>query len=57
MTTWMLEKFQKQLEQTCPLRRIVLPPDMAGVSIYLSSRAGAYLNGVVIPMDGRICIS
>jgi NAD(P)-dependent dehydrogenase (short-subunit alcohol dehydrogenase family) len=57
MTTCMLEEFQKRLELTCPLRRIVLPPDIAGVSIYLSSRAGAYLNGVVIPMDGGICIS
>ena len=28
MTTWMLEKFQKQLGQTCPLRRIVLPPTL-----------------------------
>jgi NAD(P)-dependent dehydrogenase (short-subunit alcohol dehydrogenase family) len=31
--------------------------DMAGVAIYLASRAGAYVTGVVIPVDGGILIS
>ena len=30
------------------------PEDMAGVAIYLSSRAGAYVTGAVIPVDGGI---
>jgi hypothetical protein len=25
---------------------------MAGIAIYLASRAGAYTNGAVIPIDG-----
>lgn len=57
MTEWMLENFQEALEKQCPLHRIGSPADMAGVAIYLSSRAGAYVNGVVIPVDGGICIT
>jgi len=57
MTKWLLETFQKQIEAECPLGRIGSPPDMAGVAIYLASRAGAYVNGVVIPVDGGICIT
>jgi NAD(P)-dependent dehydrogenase (short-subunit alcohol dehydrogenase family) len=57
MTKWMLDNFQKQFEKTCPMRRIGAPGDMAGVAIYLSSRAGSYVNGVVIPVDGGICIT
>lgn len=35
-----------------PLKRFVSPDDMAGAAIYLASRAGAYLTGVVLPVDG-----
>ncbi|HEV3266594.1 MAG TPA: SDR family oxidoreductase [Acidimicrobiales bacterium] len=37
-----------------PLRRIGRPDDMAGTAIYLASRAGAYLTGAIIPVDGGI---
>ncbi|MFY9554104.1 MAG: SDR family oxidoreductase [Blastocatellia bacterium] len=57
MTKWLLENFQSKIEADCPLGRIGSPPDMAGVAIYLASRAGAYVNGVVIPVDGGICIT
>jgi len=57
MTKWLLENFRGQIEDQCPLGRIGSPPDMAGVAIYLASRAGAYVNGVVIPVDGGICIT
>ena len=57
MTEWMLEHYRSRLEQACPMRRIGAPSDMAGVAIYLSSRAGAYVNGVVIPVDGGICVA
>lgn len=35
-----------------PLGRIGEPEDMAGTAIFLSSRAGAYITGAVIPVDG-----
>ncbi len=37
-----------------PMKRIGRPDDMAGVAIYLASRAGAYVTGAVIPVDGGI---
>jgi NAD(P)-dependent dehydrogenase (short-subunit alcohol dehydrogenase family) len=35
-----------------PLKRIGSPEDMAGTAIFLSSRAGAFITGAVIPVDG-----
>ncbi len=40
-----------------PRKRIGTPEDMAGVAIYLASRAGAYVTGVIIPVDGGILVS
>lgn len=37
-----------------PLGRIGRPADMAGAVVYLASRAGAYVTGAVIPVDGGI---
>lgn len=49
-----LERFRDIIVADCPLGRIGEPDDMAGVAIYLASRAGAYLTGAVIPVDGGI---
>ncbi|HWP41596.1 MAG TPA: SDR family oxidoreductase [Blastocatellia bacterium] len=57
MTKWLLETYRERIESTCPLGRIGSPSDMAGVAIYLASRAGAYVNGAVIPVDGGISIT
>jgi NAD(P)-dependent dehydrogenase (short-subunit alcohol dehydrogenase family) len=40
--------------QSVPLGRIGEPDDVAGTTIFLASRAGAYLTGAVIPVDGGI---
>ncbi|MER7229349.1 SDR family oxidoreductase [Streptomyces olivaceus] len=37
-----------------PLRRLGRDDDMAGVAVFLAGRAGAYLTGTVIPVDGGI---
>jgi NAD(P)-dependent dehydrogenase (short-subunit alcohol dehydrogenase family) len=42
------------VERTVPLGRIGRPDDAAGLTIFLSSRAGSYLTGTVIPLDGGI---
>ncbi len=49
-----LEAFGEQIASSAPLKRIGRPDDMAGAAIYLSSRAGAYLTGVILPVDGGI---
>ncbi len=49
-----LASFGEQIAASAPLRRIGRPDDMAGTAIFLSSRAGAYLTGAVIPVDGGI---
>jgi NAD(P)-dependent dehydrogenase (short-subunit alcohol dehydrogenase family) len=45
---------REAIEQTVPLKRIGRPDDAAGLTIFLSSRAGSYLTGAVIPLDGGI---
>ena len=49
-----LEAFGEQITASAPLRRIGRPDDMAGVTIFLASQAGAYVTGAIIPVDGGI---
>jgi NAD(P)-dependent dehydrogenase (short-subunit alcohol dehydrogenase family) len=56
MTEWLMDNFEEQIVAGCPLRRKGAPADMAGVAIYLASRAGAYVNGAVITVDGGTCL-
>jgi len=49
-----LRNFGDSIAASSPLGRIGRPDDMAGVAIYLASRAGAYVTGAVIPVDGGI---
>jgi NAD(P)-dependent dehydrogenase (short-subunit alcohol dehydrogenase family) len=47
-----LRDFSDAIIDAVPLHRIGRPDDMAGVVIYLASRAGAYVTGVILPVDG-----
>jgi NAD(P)-dependent dehydrogenase (short-subunit alcohol dehydrogenase family) len=49
-----LDAFGAQIAASAPMKRIGRPDDMAGAAIYLASRAGAYLTGVILPVDGGI---
>ncbi|KAH2178366.1 hypothetical protein KXX05_002609 [Aspergillus fumigatus] len=52
-----LEKFRDAIEGANPLGRIGTPQDVAGACLFLSSRAGAYINGATITVDGGSAIA
>ena len=47
-----LDNHRDDIEGTLPSGRLGTPEDIVGAVIYLSSRAGAYVTGVVLPVDG-----
>ncbi|MEI8049951.1 MAG: SDR family oxidoreductase [Actinomycetes bacterium] len=49
-----LDAFGEQIANSAPLKRIGRPDDVAGTAIFLASRAGSYLTGSVIAVDGGI---
>lgn len=51
-----LDNFGDNIIKGCPMGRIGEAEDMAGVAVYLSSRASSYVTGVVIPVDGGILL-
>ena len=56
MTRHVFERYLADIEADCPLGRIGEPEEIFGVVAYLASRAGAYTNGAVIPVDGGTSI-
>jgi NAD(P)-dependent dehydrogenase (short-subunit alcohol dehydrogenase family) len=57
MTAGIAETMGEEIRRHVPLQRWGEPADMAGTAIYLASKAGAYVSGAVIPVDGGIVAS
>lgn len=49
-----LDALGEAIAAKAPLRRLGREDDMAGIAVFLASRAGAYLTGTIIPVDGGI---
>lgn len=49
-----LDAFGDAIAASAPMRRIGRDDDMAGIAVFLASRAGSYVNGAIIPVDGGI---
>jgi NAD(P)-dependent dehydrogenase (short-subunit alcohol dehydrogenase family) len=59
MTGFMLKNdtAREALLKTIPLGRAGTPEDIAGLAMFLASRAGSYITGAIIPIDGGILIA
>jgi len=57
MTAGVQAAFGDEITAGVPLKRWGEPADMAGAAIYLASKAGAYVSGAVVPVDGGIVAS
>ena len=54
MTAALDKAHMEQMPQRIPLGRLGAADDIAGACVYLSSRAAAYLTGVLLPVDGGL---
>jgi len=53
---WENPKFAAEREQGTPLGRLGEPDDIAGIAVMLASRAGAFVTGQAIVVDGGVTI-
>ncbi len=54
---WEDEKLLENRLERSPLKRIGVPDDIGGIAVMLASRAGAFLTGQVIVVDGGVTIA
>ena len=54
---WEDDARREARERVTPLRRIGEPEDVAGAAVFLASRAGAYVTGQCIVVDGGLTIA
>jgi NAD(P)-dependent dehydrogenase (short-subunit alcohol dehydrogenase family) len=46
-----------EVAQRVPIGRVGVPEDMAGAAVYLASRAGDYVVGDTIVVDGGVTLA
>lgn len=56
MTVITSDEMRQMVVSMVPRGRVGTPEDVAGAAIYLASRAGAYVTGSVIPVEGGLAI-
>lgn len=49
--------FEESIRQRIPMRRFGAPADLEGAALLLASRAGSYITGAVLPVDGGQLLS
>lgn len=54
MTAGINKAHMDEIPGRIPLGRLGKPDDIAGTCVYLCSRAGAYMTGVILPVDGGL---
>lgn len=54
MTAGIAEEDAQEVLEGTPFKRMGNPDDMAGIALYLASRASAFVCGAVIPVDGGL---
>ncbi|KAI1812364.1 short chain dehydrogenase/reductase family [Poronia punctata] len=57
MMAFSMKHFREAIEDGNPMKRHGRPGDVAGACIFLSSRAGSYVNGATINVDGGVHLS
>ncbi|GAP84654.2 putative short chain dehydrogenase reductase family [Rosellinia necatrix] len=54
MMAFSMKHFREAIEEGNPMKRHGRPSDVAGACIFLASRAGSYVNGATINVDGGV---
>jgi NAD(P)-dependent dehydrogenase (short-subunit alcohol dehydrogenase family) len=57
VTAHSLRVVGKEIVAGVPLSRIGTPEDAAGTALFLASRAGAFVNGSTIALDGGYLVN
>ncbi|KAI0146203.1 short chain dehydrogenase/reductase family [Xylariaceae sp. FL1272] len=57
MMAFNMKHFRDVITEANPMRRTGRPGDVAGAAIFLASRAGSYVNGATINVDGGVHLS